>query len=111
MKYIGFAGTYTRETSKGIYRFTLDTEKQTLSTVEVASRIGSPTYLALSEDKRHLYSVAQDGNLGGVAAYEINPETGERRYLNRKLNAGAPPSHLHAQRDTIITEHNQKGTG
>ena len=110
MKYIGFAGTYTRETSKGIYRFTLDTEKQTLSTVEVASRIGSPTYLALSEDKRHLYSVAQDGNLGGVAAYEINPETGELRYLNRKLNAGAPPCHLHAQGDSLLTGNYHKGT-
>lgn len=110
MKYIGFAGTYTRETSKGIYRFILDTDKQTLNNVEVASRIGSPTYLAMSEDNRHLYSVAQDGELGGVAAYEINPETGELRYLNRKLNAGAPPCHLHAQEDSLLTGNYHKGT-
>ena len=30
-KYIGYAGTYTRETSEGIYRFILDTEANTLS--------------------------------------------------------------------------------
>jgi len=110
MKYIGYAGTYTRKTSKGIYRFILDTEKQTLSTVEVAARIGSPTYLALSEDNRHLYSVAQDGDLGGVAAYEINPDSGELRYLNRKLSEGAPPCHLHTQEDVLLTGNYHKGT-
>lgn len=109
-KYIGFAGTYTRESSKGIYRFILDTEQGKLSTVEVAARIGSPTYLALSEDKRHLYSVAQADDLGGVAAYEINPETGELRYLNRKLDAGAPPCHLHAQENMLLTGNYHKGT-
>jgi len=110
MKYIGYAGTYTRKTSKGIYRFILDTEKQTLSTIEVAARIGSPTYLALSEDHRYLYSVAQDGDLGGVAAYEIHPDSGELRYLNRKLSEGAPPCHLHIQENLLLTGNYHKGT-
>lgn len=109
-KYIGFAGTYTRETSKGIYRFILDTEEKTLNTVEVAARVGSPTYLAMSEDEKYLYSVAQDGDLGGVASYEINQETGELRYLNRKLDAGAPPCHLHVQEDMLLTGNYHKGT-
>ena len=29
-KYIGYAGTYTRENSQGIYRFVLDTEAANL---------------------------------------------------------------------------------
>lgn len=109
-KYIGYAGTYTRKTSKGIYRFILDTEKQTLSSVEVAARVGSPTYLALSEDKRYLYSVAQDEKLGGVAAYEVNPETGELRYINRKLTDGAPPCHLNVQKNMLLTGNYHRGT-
>ena len=70
-KYIGFAGTYTRESSEGIYRFVLDAEAGKLEAAEVAANVGSPTYLAISEDKRQLYSVAQQDGLGGVHAYEI----------------------------------------
>lgn len=109
-KYIGFAGTYTRETSKGIYRFTLDTEAQAIQSVEVASEVGSPTYLTISEDRRHLYSVAQDGEFGGVAAYEIDSETGELRYLNRKMQAGAPPCFVDAQENVLLTANYHKGT-
>jgi len=108
-KYVGFAGTYTRQTSKGIYRFILDTEEKTLHTVEIAARVGSPTYLAWSEDKRYLYSVAQDEELGGVAAYEVNPGSGELRYINRKLDDGAPPCHLHAQENLLLTGNYHKG--
>lgn len=109
-KYIGYAGTYTRETSEGIYRFILDTEANTLSGVEVAAKVGSPTYLALSEDENYLYSVAQDGEQGGVAAYEIDHETGELKYINNELEAGAPPCHLHAQEDVLLTGNYHKGT-
>lgn len=102
-KYIGYAGTYTRESSKGIYRFVLDTEKGQLGEVEVAAEVGSPTYLALSDDKKHLYSVAQKDDLGGVAAYEINSESGELRYINNQLAAGAPPCHLEVTGSNLVT--------
>src|SRR5690625_2633155 len=86
---IGFVGTYTRETSEGIYRFTLDYVEETLKNVQVAAKLGSPTYLSIAE--KHLYAVAQNGEQGGIAAYELTKETGGLRYLNRKLADGAPP--------------------
>lgn len=102
-KLIGYAGTYTRESSKGIYRFILDTEKGQLSEVEVAAEVGSPTYLAISNDRKHLYSVAQKDELGGVAAYEINSESGELQYINEQLAAGAPPCHLEVTGSDLVT--------
>lgn len=109
-KYIGYVGTYTRETSKGIYRFILDTEERTLNSVEIAAQVGSPTYLALSENRQYLYSVAQDGELGGVASYEVNSQTGELRYINRKLVEGAPPCHLTVQENMLLAGNYHKGT-
>src|SRR5699024_12091037 len=109
-KYIGYAGTYTRESSKGIYTFVLDTEKKTLEQVEVAAEVGSPTYLSISDDQRFLYSVAQNDQLGGVAAYEINQETGNLREINRELKEGAPPCHLEVNKDKILTGNYHLGT-
>lgn len=102
-KFIGYAGTYTRESSKGIYRFILDTEKAQLSGVEVAAEVGSPTYLAISNDRKHLYSVAQKDELGGIAAYEINSESGELQHINEQLAAGAPPCHLEVTGSDLVT--------
>lgn len=102
-KFIGYVGTYTRESSKGIYRFILDTEKGEISGVEVAAEVGSPTYLALSNDRKHLYSVAQKDDIGGVAAYEINNESGELQFMNEQLAVGAPPCHLEITGSNLVT--------
>lgn len=108
-KYIGYAGTYTRESSKGIYRFVLDTEAGELSKVEVAAEVGSPTYLSVSEDNDYLYAVAQEGEMGGVHAYQIDSETGDLKMINGQLTEGAPPCHLQVHDDKLVTGNYHKG--
>ncbi len=107
-KYIGYAGTYTRQSSKGIYRFVLDVEAGKLTNVEVAAKVGSPTYVAVSEDKQYLYSVSQQDKLGGVAAYRI--KDGELTFINEDLQEGAPPCHLEIHDDALVTGNYHKGT-
>lgn len=109
-KYIGYAGTYTRKSSKGIYKFILDTEKKSLEQVEVVAEVGSPTYLSISEDQHHLYSVAQDDQLGGVASFKMNRETGELTEINRELKEGSPPCYLEARDNKLITGNYHLGT-
>ncbi|MBW8348583.1 lactonase family protein [Bacillus sp. IITD106] len=109
-KYIGYAGTYTRQTSEGIYRFVLDAEKFELTNVEVAAKVGSPTYLAISEGNRYLYSVAQQDKLGGVAAFSIDSETGELSSLNAEVQEGAPPCHLDVYQNDLVTGNYHEGT-
>src|SRR5690625_3374241 len=109
-KYIGYAGTYTRESSKGIYKFVLDTEKKELKNVEVAAEVGSPTYLSISDDQQYLYSVAVDGDTGGVAAYKIDQETGNLEEINKVLTAGSSPCHLEAKANTLVTGNYHRGT-
>lgn len=109
-KFIGYAGTYTRESSEGIYRFVLNTETGQLENVEVAAKVGSPTYLVTSNDNKFLYSVSQQDQQGGVAAYSINQNNGELTYLNEQLADGAPPCHLDVLNGTVVTGNYHKGT-
>lgn len=108
-KYFGYAGTYTRESSKGIYRFVLDTEAGKLSDVQVAAEIGSPTYVKISDDGQHLYSVAQKDEQGGIAAYKIDDVTGDLTFINEQLKEGAPPCHLTVKKSELMTGNYHKG--
>lgn len=108
-KHIGFAGTYTRQNSKGIYRFGLDTETGTLDMLQVADEIGNPTYLTISADNHYLYSVVQDGGRGGINAYELDRITGTLQHINSQLTEGAPPCHLDIGGNVLVTGNYHKG--
>ncbi|WP_269410503.1 lactonase family protein [Lentibacillus daqui] len=108
-KYIGYAGTYTRQTSEGIYRFELDVDAGTLGKTEVAAKVGSPTYVTVRDDNKYLYSVAQDGDQGGVNAYRLENRTGALTKINSQLEDGAPPCHLTVRGDQVVTANYHKG--
>ncbi|GAA3328230.1 hypothetical protein GCM10020331_071350 [Ectobacillus funiculus] len=84
-QFVGYIGTYTKEGSKGIYKFTLDTEARTMSQVELAATLDNPTYVTISQDNQYLYSVVKDGDLGGAAVYSINSEANTLEFVNKQL--------------------------
>ncbi|UOQ45434.1 lactonase family protein [Halobacillus salinarum] len=104
-KYTGYIGTYTKQQSKGVYQFTLDTEKKALSDVKVAAELGNPTYVTVSDDGKNLYAVTKDGDNGGLTAFSIHGETGGLTELNRQTRAGSPPCHVSVdhQKSTVVT--------
>lgn len=108
-KYFGYAGTYTRKTSRGIYRFTLDTEKGQLTASELAAELGNPTYINFNESQDYLYAVAQEDSIGGVNAFQVNKKTGELTPVNGQLVEGNPPCHLEAKEDIVVTGNYHKG--
>jgi 6-phosphogluconolactonase len=91
--YIGYIGTYTKGESKGIYSFSLDTREGKISNLKVAAALGNPTYLTITTDNRYLYSVAKEGESGGVAAYSIT-DNGELIAINSQVLDGSPPCHV-----------------
>jgi 6-phosphogluconolactonase len=111
-KFIGYIGTYTKGSSKGIYTFTLDTQKMKISDVIVAACLDNPTYLNVSEDNRYLYSVVKEGEFGGVAAFSINDQSKELTPLNSQLLAGSPPCHVSMDRNNhfLFSANYHKGT-
>ncbi|WP_085993225.1 lactonase family protein [Oceanobacillus senegalensis] len=112
MRYKGYIGTYTKRESQGIYSFELDTDKKQIVNVNVAAKIGSPTYLNITSDKKFLYSVAKENDNGGVAAYSINQENGKLTFLNQQLVSGPNPCHVNTDKKHhyLFSTNYHKGT-
>ncbi|MEG9298183.1 lactonase family protein [Mangrovibacillus sp. Mu-81] len=104
-KFIGYVGTYTKQDSKGVYQFTLDTEKRELTDVKLAAEVGNPTYVAVSGDNRKLYAVSKEGENGGITAFSLDEQTGGLTKLNSHSTAGANPCHVSVGPDnrTVVT--------
>ncbi|MBO9130993.1 lactonase family protein [Bacillus sp. 165] len=111
-KFIGYVGTYTKENSKGIYTFILDTEAAAIKDVKIAAELENPTYVTITENNKYLYSVLKAGQDGGVASYSINEETGELTLLNNQLLPGASPCHVSVSKNNkhILSANYHKGT-
>lgn len=108
-KYFGYAGTYTRKTSQGVYRFTLDTESGKLEKAVVAAALQNPTYVNFDENQDYFYSVSQEENMGGVNAFRVDKTTGELTALNGQLVEGNPPCHVEAREEIVVTGNYHKG--
>lgn len=98
-----YVGTYTGTGSEGIYRFTLDPKTGTLTPAGVTGGVKNPSFLAITPDGKHLYSVAEvethDGQrAGGVCAFDIDPKTGELTKLNDQPSGSPGPCHVSVDR-------------
>lgn len=111
-KYIGYVGTYTKGESKGIYSFQLDSSASKITETKLAAELDNPTYLTISKDNQHLYSVVKEGDLGGVASYSLHSESGELSPINKQLAEGAPPCHVSvgSEKKNVFSANYHKGT-
>lgn len=110
--FLGFVGTYTKGNSEGIYSFTLDTEAERLININVAAKIENPTYLAVDNDNRNLYSVIKEGDNGGVAAFTIQQDNGRLTILNQQTDYGASPCHVSLDKtnQNLLSSNYHRGT-
>lgn len=67
--YIGFIGSYTRDQSKGIRKFTFNEED---FHIEDFYTVENPTYLALDPTKQYLYSSMSKENTQGVMSINLD---------------------------------------
>jgi len=94
-----YVGTYTGGSSRGIYRFSLDTATGEAGAPLLAAEARNPSFLALHPSGRFLYAVSETDELdgaptGAVLAFAVEPTTGELKLLNRQPSEGASPCHL-----------------
>lgn len=105
--FTGYLGSYTKEESKGVYRFNFDSEQAEIVDVTSVAELNNPTYVAVSANNQNLYAVSQDGELGGIVAFAIDQETGALTKLNSLSEAGSPPCHVSVnQANTIVVTAN-----
>jgi 6-phosphogluconolactonase len=94
-----FVGTYTGPTSQGIYAFRFDDASGALTPVGLVAETPSPSFLAISPDKRTLFAVNEVSSYGGeqtgsVTSFAIDPATGKLKPINTESSHGADPCHL-----------------
>lgn len=94
-----FVGTYTGKNSKGIYRVEFDTSTGKLGKPEVAAEVASPSFLAISPDRKHLFCVGELNDFkgkkgGGVSSFSLDAKTGELKLINQQSSVGAGPCHI-----------------
>ncbi|PKG22027.1 lactonase family protein [Niallia nealsonii] len=111
-KFLGYIGTYTKSTSKGIYTFSLDTEEKKISAVELVAEVDNPTYLTVTTDNKFLYAVGKEGSLGGVSAFAIDSSNGKLQLLNGQYAEGASPCHVSvdSNENYVLAGNYHKGT-
>ncbi len=88
-----FVGTHTGTGSKGVYAYDWSSATGTVSQEKLAAEIESPTYVALSPNKRYLFT-ANEVDLfhgvksGGVSSFRIGPGAGQLTAINGVTSGG-----------------------
>jgi len=96
---IVYIGTYTSGKSEGIYTLQLDLKTGSLKQAEVSAKLNNPSFLAISRDKKFLYSVLETDSFdneegGAVCSFLIDRDTGALEFLNYQSTRGKAPCHI-----------------
>ncbi len=84
-----FIGTYTNTTAKGIYAARFDPATGVLSEPTLAAEVGSPSFLAVTPDRRALYAVSEPTK--ALHAYALDAAAGTLTKLNDLPSGGGGP--------------------
>ncbi|MCW9708272.1 lactonase family protein [Aliifodinibius sp. 1BSP15-2V2] len=90
-----FVGTYTAESSEGIYVYKFDAETGETEYVSEATGHSNPSYLAISPNQEYVYAVSEGGaEKAGVSAFSFDKDNGSLTFLNRQSSGGAGPCYV-----------------
>jgi 6-phosphogluconolactonase len=96
--YLVYIGTYTRNTSKGIYAFRFTTATGELAPLGLMAETPSPSFIAAHPNGRFLYASNErewNEQMGTkVSAFAIDHATGHLMLLNRVDSHGDGPAHI-----------------
>ena len=88
-------GTYTNTCkSDGIYIYDFNTETADFKLKSSSKSIVNPSFLALSSDKKTVYSVNENGDASKVSAFDYTSKTGSLKFKNALPSEGNDPCHI-----------------
>ena len=85
-------GTYTYDTSRGIYTFRFNQLTGEHIALQCAD-VTNPSFLAITHDNNIVYSVTENGNDSKINAHRFNAASGTLEHIN-SVNAEADPCHI-----------------
>lgn len=94
-----FVSAFAKGDQGGIHALKLNTETGQLKQVERIGEMEHPFFIALSPDRKFLYSIHAPGQFGGknpeqVAAYALDGASGRMKLLNRQSARGTAACYL-----------------
>ncbi|HEX4227333.1 MAG TPA: lactonase family protein [Bryobacteraceae bacterium] len=94
-----YIGTFTTGASKGIYAYRLDEATGRMTPLGLVAEAQSPSYLAVSPNRRFLYAVNEIDRFegkkaGSVSAFSIDRASGKLTLLNRVSSGSPGPTHV-----------------
>jgi 6-phosphogluconolactonase len=94
-----YIGTYTGETSKGIYAFRFDDSSGGLTPLGLVAETPSPSFLTASANGRFVFAVNELQTFGGAAggsvtSFAVDPATAKLTEISVQPSRGAGPCHL-----------------
>lgn len=94
-------GTYTKTQDKGLFVYKFDSETGILTFESATEGIKNPSYLAISDDGKKVYSVNESGTerKGGVSAFNFDAKTGKLAFINEQETIGAGPCYISISKD------------
>ena len=88
-------GTYTNTCkSDGIYIYDFNTETADFKLKSSSKSIVNPSFLALSSDKKTVYSVNENGDASSVSAFDYTSKTSSLKFKNALPSEGNDPCHI-----------------
>ncbi|MFD0939256.1 lactonase family protein [Pedobacter boryungensis] len=104
-------GTYTNKgNSEGIYVYSYNGLTAETSLKSIAKNVVNPSYLAVSGNKKFVYSVNEDGKNSAVSAFSFNSQSGDLSFLNKKSSEGADPCYIAIDDKNVILANYSGGT-
>jgi 6-phosphogluconolactonase len=108
--YLAYVGTYTNQTSKGIYAFRFDAAVGKLAPLGLVAEIESPSFLAVHPNQRFLYAVSETEK-GTIAGYAVDRKSGKLTGLNSQSTKGGGPCHINLDKTGATVAVANYGTG
>ncbi|MDF1518449.1 MAG: lactonase family protein [Lutibacter sp.] len=98
-----YVGTYTDESSEGVYLYDFNLKTGELTNKKLAAETINPSFITFSSDKKLLFSVGETDNFEGgksgfVNAYSVTKD-GTLQLINKVNSNGAHPCHIQLNSD------------
>lgn len=101
-------GTYTRNSSEGIYEITLNTETKTLDNLKLVAKVDNATYLDYDPSTSTVYSVYQKGDQAGIAQWK-REDDGQLEKLKTLTRKEVPPCYIKFKDGLVYTTNYHQG--
>lgn len=106
-----YIGTYTSTCdSKGIYVYDFDTQTADFVPKTSSEKVTNPSFLSLSEDKKYVYSVNENGNESKVSSFNYDFKNNTIKLLNQQDSKGADPCYITNDEKNVLVANYSGGS-